>query len=95
MTETRVRLKPGIVRTRAAIARLQERANQMPEDKKPEPMVVSEREAQQERARRVAREQDAEPEREMPIDEASDGGRFIVDGETVDAEGKPIKKDKD
>jgi hypothetical protein len=63
----------------------------MPDEKPkaPEPMVMSEREAQQERARRVARES-AEPERERPIDEAPAGGRYIVDGRTVDAEGKEV-----
>lgn len=63
----------------------------MPADKQPEPMIVSESEAQQERARRVARAQEAAPEREKPIDEAPEGGRFIVDGVTVDSEGKEAK----
>jgi len=60
----------------------------MPEDKDPE--VVTPGESAQRRQRAAAREALA-AERDMPIDEAPPGGRYMVDGVLVDCDGKPVK----
>lgn len=57
----------------------------------PEPVVMSEREAQQERARRVAREAAQAEERDRPIDETVAGGRYLVGDQWVNADGEPLK----
>lgn len=61
-----------------------------------EPEVVTREELNQRKAREAAREaQTSESGRELPIDEAPAGGRFMVNGQMVDANGEPLKDKKD
>lgn len=53
--------------------------------------VVTRDELNQRKARQAAREA-ASQGRDAPIDEAPPGGRFIVNGVEVDANGEPLKK---
>jgi hypothetical protein len=60
-----------------------------------EPEVVTREELNQRKARQAAREAaTTEAGRELPIDETVPGGRFLVDGQEVNAEGEPLKKKK-
>lgn len=61
----------------------------MPDDKKAPPPNESEGQ----RINRELAEAAAEAEKRN-ADETAPGGRFIVDGVMVDAEGKPVKDDK-
>lgn len=55
--------------------------------------IVTREELNQENARRAAREAATTAvNRELPIDEAPAGGRFIVNGVEVDANGETLKK---
>jgi hypothetical protein len=66
----------------------------MPEDTMPE--VVTREELNQRKARQAAREAvTTDVGRALPIDECQPGGRFLVGGVLVDAEGKPLKDEKD
>lgn len=61
-----------------------------------EPEVVTREELNQRTARRAAREAlTAGQDRELPIDEAPPGGRYMVGGVLVDANGEPVKDKKD
>jgi hypothetical protein len=53
--------------------------------------LVTPEERVQERQRAAAREV-AAAGRTTPADETEPGGRFIVNGQLVDADGKPVKK---
>ncbi len=60
-----------------------------------EPEVVTREELNQRNARRAAREAaTTEVGRDLPIDEAPAGGRYMVDGVLVDANGEPLKDKK-
>lgn len=56
-----------------------------------EPEVVTREELNQRKARQAAREA-ASAGRDRPIDEAPAGGRYVVGGVEVDANGEPLKK---
>lgn len=61
----------------------------------PDPEVVTREELNQRKARQAAREAlTTAVNRELPIDEAPAGGRYVVDGVAVDANGEPLKKGK-
>ncbi len=60
-----------------------------------EPEVVTREELNQRKARQAAREAlTSEVGRELPIDEAVPGGRYMVGGQLVDANGEPVKEGK-
>lgn len=60
-----------------------------------EPKIMTREELNQEKARQAAREaQTTEHGRALPIDEAVPGGKYVVDGVEVDANGEPIKDAK-
>lgn len=60
-----------------------------------EPRIVTREELNQEKARAAARaRQTTDKGRELPADETVPGGKYVVNGVDVDANGEPLGKGK-